>query len=168
MLVTVSDIPITGKYYEFNLDSIDRSDMKLTEPVHFKGTMYKSGDDVRLDASLETHLEVNCDRCLEPFIFHLHADFELFYQPLMANQKAEEELTMEELGILHYQENTIDLSEAIRDTIIIEMPMQRLCKEDCQGLCIQCGQNLNLDQCNCKKRREKPNPFQEFFQKHHA
>jgi uncharacterized protein len=44
----------------------------------------------------------------------------------------------------------LDLTEAIRQRVLLEIPMVTLCREDCAGLCSQCGHNLNLGPCDCK------------------
>jgi uncharacterized protein len=70
-----------------------------------------------------------CSRCLEAFdtIFTKQADF------------------VYKIG----NEHTIDLSDNIKDTIILEYPIKQLCKPDCRGLCQKCGANLNNGRCNC-------------------
>ena len=44
----------------------------------------------------------------------------------------------------------IDLTELIRDTLIINEPSQVLCQDDCKGLCVQCGANQNVSPCSCE------------------
>jgi uncharacterized protein len=52
----------------------------------------------------------------------------------------------------------LELSEMLREQIILATPMQPLCREDCRGLCPTCGQNLNERRCNCSP--EQPDsPF---------
>ena len=162
MLITVSDIPITGRHYDVEIEEIDL-DMTFLEPVHFAGDLYKSGEDVRLHGRLKAILEVECDRCLHPFELEIISEMELFYRPKSSLNG--EEISLEELGMLHYEDNTIDLGEAVRDTIIIEMPMKLLCCEECKGLCFKCGKDLNLGSCGCETKEEEYNPFKEFFKK---
>ncbi|SUY61625.1 ribosomal protein L32 family protein [Clostridium sporogenes] len=45
----------------------------------------------------------------------------------------------------------IDVTEVIENNIIIELPIKRLCKKNCKGLCQQCGANLNFSKCKCEK-----------------
>jgi DUF177 domain-containing protein len=47
----------------------------------------------------------------------------------------------------HHQ---VDLTEALRQSILLTVPMVSLCKEDCAGLCPQCGHDLNLGPCQCQ------------------
>ena len=49
-----------------------------------------------------------------------------------------------------YQEGRIDLSNSLRDQILLDVPLIILCGEDCKGICLVCGNDLNLNQCNCQ------------------
>jgi uncharacterized protein len=169
MIINVKDIPITGKEYELDLDeeTLDL-DMTLLAPVHFTGTLYRSGQDVRIQGHLTTEVENYCHRCLELTVLHVDTDFEVFYKPKPTGAAAaEEEVPIEELGVLYYRDSTIDLCETARDTIILEIPMKVLCQEGCRGLCPFCGANLNKNGCDCAcQKQETGNPFKEFFEKH--
>jgi uncharacterized protein len=91
---------------------------------------------------------------------------ELFYKPYPTLEQRQD-IPFEELGVIYYRDCVIDLSEAVRDTIILEVPMRIVCQETCRGLCPQCGVNWNQKECNClKKHEESRNPFKEFFEKH--
>ncbi|HEX2986866.1 MAG TPA: DUF177 domain-containing protein, partial [Chloroflexota bacterium] len=48
-------------------------------------------------------------------------------------------------------DHVLDLTEAIRQYVIVESPLQPLCDEECKGLCSQCGANLNLGPCDCQQ-----------------
>ena len=48
-------------------------------------------------------------------------------------------------------QNEIDISPALRDSIVLERPMKEICNKDCKGLCAGCGVNLNTSNCKCKK-----------------
>ena len=59
-----------------------------------------------------------------------------------------------------FEASSIDLTDAIRDALTLELPLRVLCKEDCKGLCPKCGVNLNTGSCSCPKGTGKPNPFE--------
>lgn len=48
-----------------------------------------------------------------------------------------------------YQGDQLDLAPMLREQVILSSPMQPLCRADCRGLCVQCGQDLNVRQCQC-------------------
>ena len=49
------------------------------------------------------------------------------------------------------QEPVLDITDNIREEIILEYPVKSLCKEECKGLCPKCGKNLNEGMCGCKR-----------------
>lgn len=90
--------------------------------------------------ALTTMVEVVCSRCLCGFDQELYIDF------------AEEFLSQcEEGGFIIDEYRQIDLSEVARQYTLLSEPMKPLCREDCAGLCPQCGRNLNLETCGCVK-----------------
>jgi uncharacterized protein len=50
----------------------------------------------------------------------------------------------------------LDLAHMLREQFYLAMPMRPLCREDCRGLCPQCGTNLNVDSCGCTRERHDP------------
>jgi uncharacterized protein len=84
-------------------------------------------------------VDAQCVRCLEDFKQALHTSFQELYtyslEPL-----SEDEKSIPEDGYL-------DFEESISDYILLEFPIKPLCKADCRGLCMVCGQNLNLSSC---------------------
>lgn len=98
---------------------------------------------------LSTTMEVACDRCLEPTAFPMDADFTLLYQPV-ASEPEDGEISLEadsEVGF--YEGDGIELSDVLREEILLLLPMQRVCREDCKGICPVCGQNRNQVECHC-------------------
>ncbi len=90
--------------------------------------------------SFKANTRVTCGHCLEDFDLPIQTDFEEVYTypgyPLSEN-----ETFIPENGFL-------DLEELIGDSLLLEIPINPICKEDCKGLCIVCGQNLNLASCD--------------------
>ncbi len=58
-----------------------------------------------------------------------------------------------------YTGHVLELDDAVRTAILLELPSRILCKEDCRGLCAQCGANLNVNVCSCQKDLTSRNPF---------
>ena len=76
-------------------------------------------------------------------------------EPEGGDQRSEgygEEISVDEseadLGF--YQGEGIELDDVLREYILLALPMQKLCKEDCKGICPVCGQNRNQVDCQCK------------------
>jgi len=90
----------------------------------------------------------NCARCLEAYEFPLEADFSIMLAPRPAagqdSSSAEEDV---DLGF--YDGDEVDLSPIVREQIILALPTRPLCREECRGLCPQCGANRNEGDCGC-------------------
>ena len=72
--------------------------------------------------------------------------------------RTEEEREVEEddLETSYYRDDQIDLSELMREQFYLALPMKPLCREDCKGLCPQCGTNLNTGTCDCAPAWDDP------------
>ena len=57
------------------------------------------------------------------------------------------------------RDHGIELTDAVRDALLLNMPMRVLCREDCRGICPRCGINLNKGPCTCQEGAEVINPF---------
>ena len=89
---------------------------------------------------LNAEQEAVCSRCLVSFRMTLKLRIE------------EEYLSTFEEGCFRIEEGgEIDLSEAVRQYTMLAMPMKPLCRADCAGLCVRCGQNLNVGLCDCSR-----------------
>ena len=87
-------------------------------------------------------VRLRCDRCLEPATLPLSLSFQA--------EAAEDAASVEEDDLLlPMNRDTVDISERVREHIILALPLKVLCRPDCQGLCPQCGQDLNQGSCDC-------------------
>lgn len=106
--------------------------------------------EIRLKGHLATALESDCDRCLEPARFQLDSDFDLFFRPVDTSPSGEEvKIDEGETEISFYDGDGIELEDALREFVLLSLPMQRVCQEDCKGICPICTQNRNLVACTC-------------------
>ena len=68
----------------------------------------------------------------------------------------EREVEDEDLETSYYRDDQIDLNELLREQFYLALPMKPLCREDCTGLCPQCGTNLNTGRVHCAPEWEDP------------
>lgn len=109
-----------------------------TASIEGEVSLLRTDRGILVRGRLNTTATAVCSRCLESF-----------EQPLSLNIE-EEYLTTREGGSFTIDENReIDLSEAVRQYLLLTQPMKPLCSEDCAGLCPRCGKNLNLGPCGC-------------------
>jgi uncharacterized protein len=109
--------------------------------------------EVRIRGHLKVRMRSECDRCLEPAEFPIDSNFDLFYRPAArAGYDEEVEIDEGESEIAFYEGGGIKLEDVLREYVLLSMPMQRVCREDCHGICPVCGQNRNLVNCGCEPK----------------
>ncbi|HTS59971.1 MAG TPA: DUF177 domain-containing protein [Terriglobales bacterium] len=120
---------------------------QLVEEHHGKHKLIR---DIRLKGELSASLEIACARCLAPVVQDVEREFELLYRPQGADA-GQEELSFSgaEAEIGYYQGAGLLLEEALREQVLLAVPLKAICREDCKGLCPQCGADLNLAPCSC-------------------
>jgi uncharacterized protein len=149
------------RQYEPSAFAEDDEDYRVVAPVSLGFTIHKDKDRFRLVGTVGTTLELRCSRCLEPFALPLDAAFDLRYLPVGAAAPDDQETEDRELGeddtaATFYEDDAIDLADLLREQFYLALPMKPLCRQDCRGLCPQCGTNLNTDTCQCQVRWEDP------------
>jgi uncharacterized protein len=129
----------------------------IVAPVELEFDIHKDKDKFRLVGRLRTELQLNCSRCVEPYRFPIDATFDQRYLPsTAASTEAESEVEDDDLETSYYSDDEIDLTELMREQFYLALPMKPLCREDCKGLCAQCGTNLNTGTCDCAPVWEDP------------
>ncbi len=110
--------------------------------------------EIRVRGHLAVTMHCDCNRCLEPAEFALDSSFDLFYRPAEVAGKENDEVEIDEgeAEIAFYDGAGIELKDVLREHVLLSMPMQRVCREDCQGMCPVCGQNRNLINCGCEAK----------------
>jgi uncharacterized protein len=126
----------------------------LVEEHHGKHQIVQ---DIRLKGKLETELGVACARCLEPVDLPVQRSFDLLYRPLGTDAGRKElSVTDAEAEIGYYSGEGLLLEDALREQVLLAVPLKSLCRENCKGLCPHCGKNLNEDVCSCADDLEDP------------
>ncbi len=107
--------------------------------------------------TLRTQVELTCSRCLSPFSSPLTFYIEEEYVPTVDVVSGASLAVPDEPGGFTIDEyHVLDLTEAVRQYVLMASPMKPLCREDCTGLCPHCGRNLNQGQCNCLSQPVDP------------
>jgi uncharacterized protein len=122
--------------------------IKLLQPIKLNGELSKIGDMLTLNGTISTLLELNCSRCLEKFNYAVDMTIEEQFTSSDGADRDDD--------IIFINSDTIDITEVIENNIILTLPIQRLCSEDCKGLCHKCGINLNLATCQCENNDIDP------------
>jgi DUF177 domain-containing protein len=121
------------------------------------------GSTVHVRGRLQGPLEAECGRCLERFALPVAQELDLFYLPRTAARQPQEEeeeveLTDREVVVGYYEGERLDLGDVVREQLFLALPLKRLCREDCRGLCPTCGTNRNTSRCGCPEPEESGDP----------
>ena len=114
------------------------------EPIDIDLRIQSVSEGVLATAHVETFAVGECGRCLDRLEFDISEDFsELYeYEKDSRGKKAKNSEDEEDLDVLHMIGEEIDLDGPVRDSIFLNLPLNPLCKADCQGLCPECGEKL--------------------------
>lgn len=141
-------------YRPGEIEFIDNQ-LRQATPLEVSGTAELVGptQEIRLRGRLVVRMEADCDRCLSVASFPIDAGFDLFYQPEGAGVDSEDvELGPGETEIDYYTGGGLELKDVLREQVLLALPMQRVCREDCKGICPVCGKDRNVGDCGCTVR----------------
>lgn len=165
MLVDIAKVRESGRPLEVE-QSFDESALSVTAdgvvqlptPVLTRCRVTVQEERVRVQGRLKAQLSLTCCRCLQTFSRELEKTFDLEYAPDPKVEREGEELALnyEDLEVGFYRNDQLDLRSAVGEQILLEVPMKPLCREDCRGLCDQCGADLNSGECGCERRTFDP------------
>lgn len=146
MIIDLKKLRTSGKqesgfYFEYTPET-NLSDIPETEivaPVKVMGTVTLTSDhSAYLDGEIVYTLKGECTRCL--------SDAEKEY--VVAFDEQVEQNNPDGYSVVN---DKVDLVKIVDDRIILSLPINFLCKDDCKGICPSCGANLNQEECKCKK-----------------
>ena len=131
----------------------------FTMPVHARIRATMAGESVLIDGRLQTAVRLVCSRCLEPFEFIIDTEFSataLPENPALQDSSSADvlELAADEMEVITYTGESIDISDEIAQQIIMALPFKPLCKDNCKGLCSRCGIDLNHHACQCDNQNQ--------------
>lgn len=164
MLVRIEDIKEKGLALEYSgpvgsfsalVDLQQDGGCRFTEPIRFSGRALSLGGLIEIEGEVSTAVELLCGRCLETFNLSLSSSFAMTFSrglPVVGSDDGEDEveLSAEEMGLIPFDGDELDLREPVQDQILMALPLQALCRDDCRGLCPQCGVDLNQTNCGCE------------------
>jgi uncharacterized protein len=144
-----------GTSLRVDLDPSDRLELgeervALAGDVSGSARLHRTNQGILADGTVTAPVRLQCDRCLEPFTTTVTFPLlEQFYPTIDVNTGVALPAIEDEMVFPIDQNHLLDLREAIRQNLLLALPMQSVCREDCAGLCPQCGQNLNEGSCDC-------------------
>lgn len=140
MFLLVSDIRTRGTLTKEESIDPNRIFESSLDGMHFKELLKVSvraqwiNNEIVAFGSIRTVISFSCSRCLEDFDKFIKFSFTQTYKP---------------------DQEIIDLKKEIRESILVELPINPLCKENCLGICPQCGADKNKTNCICQPENSK-------------
>jgi uncharacterized protein len=108
-------------------------------PLHLDLVLQSVTEGVLVTGTVSAAVQGECSRCLDPVSYDLDVDVcELYAYPDSATDE-----TTDEDEISRIVDDLIDVEPVVRDLVVLALPMSPLCREDCGGLCVDCGQRLD-------------------------
>ena len=118
-------------------------------PLRVSLSYYRAGSEIFVSGTLDAATTAACSRCAEEFDLPSHRLFRYVLAPAAMNGGNDFALRAEDLEFSFYQGDEIDLAPLIREQALLALAERPLCREECRGLCPQCGANLNHGGCGC-------------------
>ncbi|MDD2260990.1 MAG: DUF177 domain-containing protein [Clostridia bacterium] len=144
----------TAKKFEMDVDSHKTGGgmtlVGFLGDIHLKGDICNNEGILTVTAEITGQLDAKCYRCLKQIVKPFTIEMEEIFEP--ANSS-------ENLDNYEYSGRILDISQAVIDSIYLNIPDRVLCVPDCKGLCPNCGCNLNEKECKCKEESQENNKF---------
>ena len=137
--------------------------VSFIRPIHVRVHATLAGETIMIDGTAGSEVCIQCSRCLEPFNMKIETDFTSTAMPEIPSAIDPEtvndvELETDEIDVISYSGDSIDLSDEIAQQLIMALPLKPLCREACKGLCSRCGADLNKASCQCHAQ-DNSSPF---------
>ena len=138
----------TRREIEIDYPTIWLADDLQLSPLAGTLEAIRSSKGIYVTGRLFTNYTSECAKCLDPVKLAIVVPLDdLFYYPAHTAPPGD-------FGV--GEDGFIDLSPLVRELILLEIPMQPICRDDCKGLCSQCGSNLNHISCDCEQEYIDP------------
>ena len=121
------------------------TELKPVDPLDVDLVARSVGDGVLVRGRIRAAVELECRRCLSPVTVRVDDAVDMYYSEI----GPDEEEIEGEVYPMPVRGTALDLTEAVREQLLLRVPHFALCREDCQGFCPKCGKDLNEGACDC-------------------
>jgi uncharacterized protein len=133
---------VTAKELELDWEGVSFGD-----GIDLELDIVRMGDNLQVDGHFACSIRATCDRCLQELDRELSGRFRVLGR---RGDDQTHELADQD-GIVFHEGSILEMSEEIREAVLLEVPMQLVCSEGCRGLCPACGADLNQGECGCDR-----------------
>ncbi len=148
MFIKISNLRDGEYFYQFN-EPVEEIELEIPFYNNFSAAvkLSKIHNQIILDAELSANANFECDRCASLFSKEVKANYKMVYL-FSSNGEETDSLNITYLPV---DSDKISLAGDFRDYLVLAIPMKKLCKDECKGLCYKCGKDLNEGECGCEK-----------------
>ncbi len=161
MIVDLTTLKNSETSFDFTLApedvGLENEPASLINEVRAQVSLKKGIVQTDVEGKIFAKAVIDCSRCLQDVESDLDISFTaVFIAPEHYTEAKEAELETDDLEVSIIDDSKIDLIELVREQILLNLPLQVFCQQDCQGLCPKCGANRNLIDCKCKENEIDP------------
>ena len=127
---------------------------RFEQPVQVQVSVQKNDDEVVLSGRIQTHVIATCVRCLEDFDVGIDESLRRVAN-IVPDKQLREDTGDPDFVFLPMSLPVWDLDSVVREVVLLALSENPLCRDDCKGLCPQCGANLNHETCQCERREHR-------------
>jgi len=134
-----SELPVAGSF-DLDLGSEDPVEVKVAGDLRVDNLEGR----VVVRGKLTGTAGASCGRCLQVFALEFQIPVALVIL-CDAGHETDDAMT----PVIHQRRGLVDLSDTLREATVLAVPQAQICREDCRGLCVRCGADLNAGSCDC-------------------
>lgn len=147
MKISIANLSEGIHTFHLNAEPIDLGlGENFTDPVFVDVTLDKTGKQVFLKAKVSTSARFLCDRCVDEFRQDLRALYQMVY---LYDESDAVKFEREEVCLITQGATLIDITDDVRQYLLLALPLKLLCDEECGGLCPHCGKKRSCGDCRC-------------------
>lgn len=154
MLVHLEEILPEGSLVEVCLDPDDPAVRELNAKGPVKGSFQikKLGQQIVVQGSINAEVGMTCARCLKDFTREISEKVDIELRPVIDLEKDAQERALgpDDLNIEFFRGDVLDIGHFAGEQISLSIPMKPLCREDCGGICPECGKDRSQAACGCE------------------
>lgn len=133
---------------------IGLSDAEWPSSVNAGVALDRAGEQVTVRGTVRATARLECVRCLKAFDLAVESELVLYSDRSGTSRRVVDEDDLERDDHMKFHDGrTLDVSDEVREALLLEIPMAPHCREDCRGLCPRCGADLNEGPCGCETDR---------------
>ncbi len=147
MKFNTGSLPLGVREYTFSEKVEDLNlDDRFRGTVDVEVRLDKTERLIELQGKIRTTAALTCDRCAEDLLKKIETSYRMVY---LLHEKDAGSFAEDEVVVLPSEYTVVDITEDVRQYLLLTMPFKVLCTDDCKGLCPVCGVNKNVTGCSC-------------------